>query len=91
MTFALLSRSRKKGTYVMVHEPGSQTGRVNRKKMFADANLRLTKNQRTGQTKLLEIIPLTVCCFQVKARNRTVFFSGKSLGREDRKQFYCIR
>jgi hypothetical protein len=43
MTFALLSRSRKKGTYVMVHEPGSQTGRVNRKKMFADANLRLTK------------------------------------------------
>ncbi len=50
--------------------------------MFADANLRLTKNQKTGQTKLPEIIPLTVYRFQAKPRNQAVFFfSGNRQGK----------
>ncbi len=74
----------------MVHEPGSQTGRVNRKKCLQTQTY-VQPNHDTGQTKLLEIIPLTVCRFQVKPRNRAVFFSGQGLAMQDLKQFYCIR
>ena len=63
----------------MVHEPGSQSGRVNRKNKCLQTQTYVQPHQCTGQTKLPEIITLTVYRFQVKAGNRTVFFLASTV------------